>query len=1005
MTGVPRKSIPLLFSAFALAGPACGGSESPPAQPVVDASADDGQVAPDAEAGSDVLEASQEAEASQNVDAPDAADAPADAAPPYAHCAPVAPLPVWAETPGTGHALIAHGPLADLHVSVLDDGTARLQYAPKGTTLPPDRAWAVTKSLPQDPAAEVTGTLEGAQVCTKWLSIQVRADGRIKVVDAASTVLMEDPAGGGWSQGSQPQDGGSPTSTVRVVRSTPPDEVFYGFGERTGPLERRGQHMVFWNTDSYQSAYGGWAPGTDPLYESIPFFVGLRETRAYGVFTNNAYRLEVDVAKAITDQYAIEAWGGIVDQYVIPGPTMAEVLQRYARLTGPAALPPRWALGYHQSRWGYSPASQLEQIGQEFRDRSIPADGLWLDIQHMDGLRTFTWDPATFPDPAGMIQALGAKGFKVIAIEDPGIKQEPGWSVYDTGLAGDHFLRKPSSELYVGVVWPGPAVFPDFTSQPARDWWGMQVGKEVKLGLRGVWLDVNEPTVFPESGGGSVPNDVPVAGEAAPTTMAEAHNVYALQEARATFEGMVQNAPDRRPFILTRAGFAGIQRYAAVWTGDAPSSWESLQQTLPMLLNLGVSGVPLVGSDVGGYSGNATPELFARWMALGSVSPFFRGHVTNGVPSQEPWAFGQEVEDLSRDLIRQRYELLPYLYSTAADSAENGSPILRPLVYEFQSDPTVYHLDDEAMVGPWLLVAPVAEKDATQRSITLPAGRWYELHSGAIYEGPTTLQLTMTLAALPVYVRQGAILPRAQSMMWSDQQPIDPFTLEVYPSTQQSSYTFYEDEGDGYESSSRITYTLHQTATGAHLSAGPRQGTFQPAPRTLLVRVRRVDHAPTQVTWDGSPMQQHADENALMQAKLGWWYDARDLSVVVAHLDTAGFALDLTYDTSIPELRPPVDVEFEVSVPAGTPTTTQVHIATSASAWAQLPLDWQTPPDKAHGFVSLPRGEWFFYKFTRGDWDTVEKWPGCVEATNRYGFASAHPVRKDTVFTWRDWCP
>jgi alpha-glucosidase len=360
-------------------------------------------------------------------------------------------------------------------------------------------------------------------------------------------------------------------------------------------------------------------------------------------------------------------------------------------------------------------------------------------------------------------------------------------------------------------------------------------------------------------------------------------------------------------------------------------------------------------------------------------------------------------------MLEQRYELLPYVYSLVAEASRTGAPVLRPLVYEFQSDPSVYALDDQAMLGPYLLAAPVAEQGAAQRTVRLPGGRWYELHSGAIYQGPVTLQLQVTLAALPLYVREGAILPRGQSMLWSDQHPIDPLWLDVYPSAQESSFTLYEDEGDGfgYEQGvySRVQYRVQQTATGARLIADKRQGTYAAAPRGLLVRVRRVDHGPGAVTMDGVSLAPHADEGALKAAGKGWWYDARDLSLWIAHPEQDGFVLEASYDTSIPELRPPVQVELEVTVPAGTLAVPPVHVATSAGGWSHEPLGWSGTPELARGLVSVPRGEWFWYKYTRGDWETVEKWPGCAEATNRYGFGAAHPTRKDTVYVWRDWCP
>lgn len=580
--------------------------------------------------------------------------------------------------------------------------------------------------------------------------------------------------------------------------------------------------------------------------------------------------------------------------------------------------------------------------------------------------------------------------------------------MYLGGLAGNHFLKQPNGQLYVGPSWPGLAAFPDFSRAQTRQWWGAHVASLLNLGVRGIWQDLNEPTIIPEGGGSGVPNHLPAHGDGQPTTMAEVHNVYALLQARGTYEAMRQAASGRRPFILTRAGYAGIQRYAATWTGDAPSTWPTLRQTLPMLLNMGLSGNPFVGSDVGGYSGHATSELFARWIQLGSVSPFFRAHVTNGVPSQEPWQFGIEVEDISRSTVQQRYELLAYLYSLMEHSARTGEPVLRAMVYEFQHDASTVNLEDQAMLGPSVLVAPVLTEGATSRSIYIPEGRWFEYHSGAIVQGPATIEADVRLASLPMYVREGALVPRIEPMQYSDEKQPAKLQLDLYPAAHETSFDLYEDAGDGfgYESGqySRVKYSLQQTDTGARLLIGARQGSWVPAPRALTIRVRRVDHGANQVRVDGQPIAQHSTLEALEAAAQGWWYDERDLSLVIAMPDRDNATVEMDYDASVSEPAPAVRVSLEVTVPQGTPSTSTIHVATSAGNWQHQPLQWIEPGAKARGEVLVPRGRWFEYKYTRGSWETVEKWPQCQEASNRYGFASAWPVRLDTVWQWADWC-
>jgi alpha-glucosidase len=528
------------------------------------------------------------------------------------------------------------------------------------------------------------------------------------------------------------------------------------------------------------------------------------------------------------------------------------------------------------------------------------------------------------------------------------------------------------------------------------------------LGVRGIWIDMNEPTTFREESGKTLPNHLGAHGDGVPTTMAEVHNVYALAQARATYEGMRAVAPGRRPFLLTRAGYAGIQRYAAVWTGDTPSLWETLRETLPMMLGLGLSGVPFVGSDVGGYGGRATPELFARWIQLGAISPFFRVHTEHRGAQQEPWQFGVEVEDLSRAVIAERYRLLPYLYSLFHEAAMTGAPVLRPLFYEFPTDPGSETRDDQAMLGPWLLYAPVLEASATTRRIYLPPGRWFELSSGAIVDGPTTVEKTVTLAALPAFAREGAIVPRGPLLAYSDEAPLSPLFIEVYPGSRPTSFAHYEDDGDSFDHEqgaySRVTYSLQKTAAGATLRASPSDGRFVPPARTLVVRVRRVDAGARGASLSGEALPAAASYDALVASGRGYWYDQRDLSLVVAFPDRPDFTLTLDYDPATPQPAPPVLVRFEVTVPAGTPTDRPICVATSANDWTHQPLAWSDRPNVAAGTVTLPRGDWFSYKYTRGDWTTVEKWTGCAEASNRYGLGAANPTRTDRVETWADWC-
>jgi alpha-glucosidase len=469
---------------------------------------------------------------------------------------------------------------------------------------------------------------------------------------------------------------------------------------------------------------------------------------------DNGYRGAYEFAD--DEEYRIVFSGGQYTEYVFAGPDMPEILRGYTWLTGRTAPPPLWSLGYHQCRWFDYTQDAVEQIGRRHRDLDVPLDALWLDIEYMDGYRVFTWNTDQFPDAPGMLARLREQGIRVITIIDPGVKYEPGYWVFDQAKERDVLCRTEGGDLYIGQVWPGNTAFPDFVTEEARAWWGELNAAHVQSGLAGIWNDMNEPAT------GDIPPEAMRFGRGE-HSHERYRNQYALLMAMGTTAGLREAMPDLRTFVLSRAGFAGIQRYAANWMGDNLSRWDHLRMSIAMATGFGVSGQAFVGADVGGFHGNSNAELFLRWMQYGVLTPFCRNHSEIGNVDQYAWAFGDVVQQHVRTAVQLRYRLMPYLYAAFLTASETGAPVQRPLVFDHQYDATVRDLDDEYLLGPDLLVAPVLEPALTSRQVYLPAGEWYDWHTGERLSGGSFVIAPTPMDRIPLYARAGAVIP-----MWPE---------------------------------------------------------------------------------------------------------------------------------------------------------------------------------------------------------------------------------------------
>ena len=724
-------------------------------------------------------------------------------------------------------------------LSVLAPDLIRVRTRFAGQPAVPDHSWAIARTDWPAASWQLTETPAAFTLTTAELKVVVHRDPLLVEFREVATDRM-------LNADQRPMARDAKSGLIAAAKVLGLDEHFYGLGEKAAHLDRRRGQFVLWNSDT-----PGYTEGTDPIYQSIPFYLGLEEGRAYGLFYDNSRRSTFDFGHTSQDAAAYTADGGILDYYFFSGPALKKILGRYTELTGRMPLPPLWALGNQQSRYSYYPAAMVSQVAAAYRAHDLPLDVLYLDIHYMDAYRVFTWDAHRFPDPAALTAALGRDGIKVVTILDPGVKYQPtgGYSVFDDGLAHDYFLRRADGSLYLGEVWPGPAVFVDYTREDARHWWGDQLHALTDRGVAGIWTDMNEPSDFTDKSGASQ-HDVIFDDQGARTPYAQNRNIFASTMARATYEGLARLQPDRRPFVITRAGYAGIQRYATMWTGDNNATFESLALNVPMFASLGLSGEAFVGADVPGFIGRGDGELLVRSYQVACFAPLCRNHGAIDGYDHEPWRYGAPYEAIVRDYLKLRYRLLPFLYTTLEEAHRTGVPLFRPLLLEFQQDPNTLNLDDEFMVGDALLAAPVLRAVERAREVYLPPGRWFDFWSGTPVTQGDFFRVDAPLGRLPLFVRGGGIIPSTDAMSHTGEKPWDPLRFDVYPDAAgQAAGSLYEDDGasPAYLQGSFRRTTL--TLAGGRLTlsvAGP----FTPPARRFEFILHAVA-APHAVALDG----------------------------------------------------------------------------------------------------------------------------------------------------------
>lgn len=635
-----------------------------------------------------------------------------------------------------------------------------------------------------------------------------------------------------------------------------PGTSLYGTGQAAGPLLRNGRVTECWNLDAY-----GYQDNSPNLYTSHPWVLAVRpDGTSFGVLADSTHRVEIDLREHIV----FRTDGPAHPVIVIDGPTPKDVLRKLGSLTGTIEMPPKWAVGYHQCRYSYNPDARVREVADTFRAKQIPADVIWMDIDYMDDFKVFTWDEDQFPDPSGLNSYLDSIGFSNVWMIDPGVANEEGYFVHDTGNEHDAWVQSADRTEYNGHVWPGECVFPDYTNKAVREWWAGLYHDFMATGIDGVWNDMNEPAVFnvPTK---TMPEDNwhradPELG--GPATHARFHNVYGMLMVKASREGVMEANPDKRPFVLSRANYIGGHRYGATWTGDNTANWYHVDVSIPMMLNLSLSAQPFCGPDIGGFAGDGDGPMFSRWLGFGSLMPFARGHTAKGNRDKEPWAFGEEIEATNRRSIERRYRLIPHLYTLFEESHRTGLPIARPTFFADVTDAALRSEDDSFLLGDDLLVVAQVTPDR-QRVSAMPkpidgvAWREFDFQSfdgGRDSKDPDQARL---------FVRPGGIVPSGPVHQHFGDRPDqrDELTLIVNLSADGTAEgELYEDAGEGWEFRDggflRTRYTARRAGPWVTIERATIDGDMPRPDRTLNVRLLLPDGSEASASGkDGKPLR------------------------------------------------------------------------------------------------------------------------------------------------------
>lgn len=572
----------------------------------------------------------------------------------------------------------------------------------------------------------------------------------------------------------------------------------HGLGERFSSLNVRGEKHTVVSTDNphHNEAIG-------PMYKPVPFLVVGNGDEYVGIYLDTPAPSRFDLDSELTEEGQIQLFTRRGFRVYILGPSpLREIVSTFTSLVGRAKLPPLWSLGHHQSRWSYPDEKTVQEIAKEFRNRKIPCDTLVIDMDYMDGFRVFTVAKDRFPNFEKLLRDLATENFKVVSSVNPGLKEDPGYRLFAECLKNNYLCKTFDNKLFLDRVWPGSTAFPDFLKPEVREWWAKEQKFLSDAGVNGIWNDMNEPAFFnrvrqlPEPMEQLPPPEEQCCMHETQDGLVphlEVRNVYGLLMSQAAYDGLLMQRPNERPFVLSRSGGAGIQRYAAVWLGDNRSWYEHLRKSLPMLLNMGMSGVTFAGVDIGGFWDDALPELVVRWYELGIFYPFFRNHCGISDRAQEAFAYAPNVEEMVRKLIETRYRLLPYIRSLFWEHLHTGAPLMRPLSWHYGTDPIACDVDDQFMFGSDMLVAPLMERGRDYRIVYFPEGNWYHFETNERFEGKKAHAIKMPLGTVPAFVREGAIIPLTEVMQHTKEYESKSIKFKIFGKT--ASCKYFEDDG------------------------------------------------------------------------------------------------------------------------------------------------------------------------------------------------------------------